>query len=67
MIVWMDLASANLLCGKGTSCIDELNVNFIQIPIQTNTFLKHMIEVKVLKLKIKEFKHFWNMSWNKWL
>ena len=54
----MDLASANLLCGKGTSCIDELNVNFIQIPIQTNTFLKHMTEVKVLKLKIKEFKHF---------
>ena len=49
----MDLAQAKLHCGNWTSHIDELNVNFTQIPIHTNAFSKNMIEIKVLKLKIK--------------
>ena len=53
-----NLLRAKLLCENGTSYIDELNINFSQIPIQTKTFLKNMIEIKVLKLKIKGLKHF---------
>ena len=49
----MDLARAKLLCGNGTRYIDKQNVNFTQIPNQNKTFLKNLIEINVLKLKIK--------------
>ena len=45
----MNLNGAKLLRGNGTSYIEQLNVNFTQFPIQTKTFLKKTIKIKVLK------------------
>ena len=44
----MNLAQSRLLYGNETSCKNKLNVIFTQVPIQTKTFLKNMIEIKVL-------------------
>ena len=44
--------------------IDELNVYLNQITIQAKTFLKDMIEIKVIKLKLKVLNYFWNKRWS---
>ena len=43
----MDLSRAKLMCGNGKSSVDEINVNFIQIPIQTKTFLKEIFNASL--------------------
>ena len=60
-----ELAWAKLQCRYGKCYINERNANFTQIAIQTETVLKNMIEIKVLKLKVKVLKYFWNKSWSK--
>ena len=44
----MDLARAKLVCGNQASYIDKLNVIFTQVSIQTKTFLKNTIKIKVI-------------------
>ena len=53
-----ELARAKLQCRYGKCYINERNANFTQIAIQTETVLKNMIEIKVLKLKVKVLKYF---------
>ena len=43
----MDLSRAKLICGNGKSTVDEINVNFVQIPIQTKTFLKDIFNASL--------------------
>ena len=47
------IARAKFMCGNRASYVDEINASFTQIPIQTKTFLKKIVEIKVPKIEIK--------------
>ena len=41
------------MSGNRAGYVDEINASFTQIPIQTKTFLKKIVEIKVPKIEIK--------------